>query len=217
MLRHSLTRLVADFGEEGKRKRLHQHYGRIALPRKRWGKGPSHRTADSNRLISMPVFSQLVSELDDAFLSEKGIPKEEIRWRDERWFRWVCHTCKHTYMKPVSDRTKHGHGCMECLKNIPSVTDPTLRTVPARETLPPLQAKAVGELTDAASRRACVLKCPGCGGSFTRTIRCVTGNVAPGQTPVVQQNVCNSCLWKERVMVSSAEDFDTLRNTCVRD
>ena len=207
MLRRT-RRIAIEFGEQAKKHIVSSEYGKQVIPRKRWARGPPHRTTDSNRLVNMPAFSYMVKEIDHEYLTENGMTLENIRWLDERKIKWNCARCGHSYRMHVSGRTKNGKGCHRCFSDIPSVTNHSLQSTSVRDfygnASNPFDKTENGEFlqnVDAASRRVLnEIVCSNCNAKFKRSIRCITGVVCEGQTQVQKQEVCDSCLWTTKVM-----------------
>mmetsp|Transcript_11476 Transcript_11476/g.17365 ORF Transcript_11476/g.17365 Transcript_11476/m.17365 type:complete len:210 (-) Transcript_11476:204-833(-) len=205
MFRRSIRRTI-EFGEHAKKTYYEPTYGYQKLNRRRWGKGPGHRTVEANRLVSMPLFQKVVKEIDREHLVENGMTIDDIRWLDERILKWNCVRCEHSWRARVSDRTKNGAGCPECAKDIPCVTNSHLRSVPIGS-LSSIHKCAKSRFlasVDAASRRIVQLPCTSCGKNFSRSIRCLTGIVCDGQNPVTKQDVCDACLWSAIIMKNAA-------------
>ncbi|KNH09739.1 IgM heavy chain variable region [Perkinsela sp. CCAP 1560/4] len=212
MFRRTLTRAI-EFGEQAKKPHFEPTYGHQHLPKRRWGKGPGHRTVESNRLVSMPLFQPIVKEIDLEHMVENGMTMDDIRWLDERVLKWNCTRCGHSWLMRVSNRTKNGAGCPECATDIPSVTNSeskstTVASLYSSKPNPFAQCQNFVSSIDAASRRVLSnIQCTLCKRSFRRSVRCTTGVVCEGQNPVTKQDVCDACLWTTRVM-KKVEEFE---------
>eukprot|EP00760_Papus_ankaliazontas_P028423 PhM_4_TR36/c0_g1_i1/m.34708 len=208
--------LVEDFGKAAKKSLSTQifRYGRAKVRRNKWTSFVTHITTDSNRLTMQPAFAHIVDEIVPESLEKYGIEKKDLSWLDSRPVQFQCPKCPMTYWRLVRDRTLHEAGCPNCKADPPSLSNKTITTEPveavckrattstSKLALSSDDLKKIASL-DAASAKKVEVACPSCKKTVTRTVRCLTGVTA--YQPVVQQAVCDKCLWEKTMATAGKE------------